>query len=874
MGPVSSHAPLTGDIASRLAGSRLVERQDRRLLEGLARHYVDHPTDVALAAELLIAGRRSGRIDWLRAFAVGSERRLPTAATQFLLAEVGFASQGYEAGLGTARAAHLAAPHDTEIGIAYAAALAGTGKVFEAYSSISDWVLESARWAGLSEQALQRLATVTGAIAPGSLGDRITTAWLTKSWETGDASERARALAFASSLAARRDEDTAALDLAGASLEHAQRSAITGDAVAAVMNGAEITKGDEALVSQFESICQLVPTRSRAAKSDCLASALQRSLETGAFQTALHLYEEIRAHPMSNPLLAMRVGRAAIPLLEMYGAYGESASLAEHAFEAALKLGNLEMRQSFLVRLARAKRLAGDYLNALGVARMAENVPATSGALRARAHFEVVAAQRTLAGGENATATAGDSFASGLQSAPDRPLVLEPVSSVDGLPPRPGIRDPRAILALARRARSVEAEGDSAAALRLYLDVIVSVRDTYATLTGDLVLAARVTDVWADISRRALGLALRGGDPELALQILEGTRGLSPGDRASFSLAALKPRAGAAVLAYALGPRQSWVIVVGGAQGLELLELPLSTPALRSRLTLWRELAKNNRDLDRWTAMSDSLRSALLGPVESAGLLDGITHLYIIPDDVLHLLSFAALDAAVLGPGRPARLLTQAPSIVSLRRSLERATRGGPVVAFSTGGGAGSLDEMHTVAQVGGRGFVGRRATETEWRRQAHVASVIHFGGHSTPPGSTAGTPALMLVADSQTDGILTIAEILAAPLPGSMVVLLGCDTAMRSEEPGPAAHFLQTPSLADAFLSAGARSVVGNLWSITEEDARLLANEFYRAGGASRGAVALETARATLRRRYPGMPRRWAGAVWLGAPAPDGGSE
>jgi CHAT domain-containing protein len=66
--------------------------------------------------------------------------------------------------------------------------------------------------------------------------------------------------------------------------------------------------------------------------------------------------------------------------------------------------------------------------------------------------------------------------------------------------------------------------------------------------------------------------------------------------------------------------------------------------------------------------------------------------------------------------------------------------------------------------------------------------------------------------------------------------------------------------------LEAGARSVVGNLWAITEEDARLFAIEFYRAGGAFRGAWALEDAREVLRRRYPDLPRRWAGAVWLGA--------
>jgi CHAT domain-containing protein len=173
---------------------------------------------------------------------------------------------------------------------------------------------------------------------------------------------------------------------------------------------------------------------------------------------------------------------------------------------------------------------------------------------------------------------------------------------------------------------------------------------------------------------------------------------------------------------------------------------------------------------------------------------------------------------------------------------------------------------MRAVRRAGGRVFTGRRATEAEWRRQSPGASAIHFGGHAATPTPGATTGALVLRASSGHDGLLTIPEILETQVAGSTIVLLSCDTATRISEPGPAEYYRQVPSLGDAFLSAGARAVVGNLWPITETDAQALAVEFYEAGGPARGAAALEEARQALRERFPDLPRRWAGTVWLGA--------
>ena len=176
------------------------------------------------------------------------------------------------------------------------------------------------------------------------------------------------------------------------------------------------------------------------------------------------------------------------------------------------------------------------------------------------------------------------------------------------------------------------------------------------------------------------------------------------------------------------------------------------------------------------------------------------------------------------------------------------------------------MDEMNAVLRAGGKVFVGARATESVWRREVRHASVVHFGGHAIDVGAQADAGSLQLRGDGASDGTLTVAELQSLDLSGSTAVLLACDTAMRLEEPGPAGDYSHVPSLGEVLLQAGARSVVGNLWPITEEDARLFAIEFYRAGGAWRGAAALEDARDVLRRRFPELPRRWAAPVWVGA--------
>ena len=847
-GPVHSRPPLSvQDVRRALEGDRLM-RTDRRSLEGLARAYIAEPADARLAVLLLESARVTGRTDWLRQLATALSRRLPTGSTLLLRAELEYAEHGYARGIGLARAAHAASPEQPEIGISYAAALAGTGEPLQALDIVSRWAADPDAWAALEEPTLQRLAVILAAVAPETLGELASSRWLQRSWRSQEPAARLRALAFSSALAERLGRAAVAAESAEAGLEYASRAAGSSTPIA-LMGAVDVSGTDTPLVGRIDNVCALLPAPS-AARRDCLASALRGAVVAGDFTPALRLYELARRPRDQPPVLTMRLAIAALPLLELVGAYREASALAERAAVAAGQFGDAELEGSFRVRLARARRLLGDYPGAQDAALRATEVTAEGSALHGRAEDERSAATRALLGERERSA--------GLAAVARR----HEKTGTSALPP--GTRM-GAVIDTLGTAERLDVGGNRDAALRTYLHAIGGVDAVRGAATVDLLESIQLGDVWIDVNRRALGLALQHGDAKLALDLLERRRAVAPAAVASSASASGWLPRGSVMIAYAIGPDRPAAIVLRDGIAT-LVALPTTTPLLRDRVTVWRELAKGGAVTPRWTAIGRSLAATLIEPVTAAGLLEGAEHLYVVPDDVLHLVSFATLATLATPAAGSRHVVTQAPSLAILRRALAVPPAAGPLVAFGVRGGSGMLEEMAVIRRAGGQVLMGPRATEAEWRRRSAGAAALHFGGHAAPSGRFDASAALQLRGDRSFDGLLTIADILSVPLAGSTVVLLGCDTATRSEQPGPASHYGSTPSLGEAFLHAGARAVVGNLWPITEQDAALLAQAFYGAGGPRRGAAALEEARASLRSRFPDLPRRWAGAVWLGA--------
>ena len=106
--------------------------------------------------------------------------------------------------------------------------------------------------------------------------------------------------------------------------------------------------------------------------------------------------------------------------------------------------------------------------------------------------------------------------------------------------------------------------------------------------------------------------------------------------------------------------------------------------------------------------------------------------------------------------------------------------------------------------------------------------AAVHFGVHAlTNPDRPAfsGVVLSMVRPDgAPQNGVLWLSSIYLLRMPVNLVVLSGCRTANGREVPGEGLE-----GLSRAFFSAGARTVVGSLWSVEDRETSLLMQRFYR---------------------------------------------
>jgi len=933
VGPIVASPPLAANEPDERLEALIGGGHGRGVVAAAARRLAGDPADVRAAFLLVRTARDSGRLDWIEGFLEAMARRLPTAAILAAKAELSTAGADAEQALELLARARRARPHSPDIAVAYAAELAADGRLPAAVRIIEPWAAGRADPATLDPTNLQRLAVMAGAIDRGPAHGGAHLRWLARAWRTGDRAAAGRAMAYQASRSA-ASAPAAAGRWSSRALEAALRGGDGVGVVTVLTAGAGSAAHDGGRVSRLAGACHAYPASAASLRADCLLSALESDWQRGSIAAAARIYEHYRRSRSQNPILAVRAGVVALPLLAALGELGEAADLAEEAAVAAAALGQTDLEASFLVRLSTARRLRGDDYGAFEAAdrAAARSTPPAGGSDLRRPQDErrgihlrslLEGAEALLAIGDEAAATdrldAADREAFGVAYAADVPsirrlrLTLEvarsagvPRPAVDAAPayagggdaarfagreigrresPPQGTATAVEIVREAVDARLLSLEGSPQASLVRYLRALESL-DAFRSGLLDPLTRMGMRDAFQDLSRRAMAVAFEAERPDLGIEILERLREWSAGEPAPIGDWIAELPADVAVVAYSVG--SAWKFTDSGlgdaratvlrSSGTTTVLLPISASLLRDRTLLYESsvLAAN---LDVARLVGEQLQEALIAPLLREGALAGASALYIVPDGALHLLSFASLPA-----GREGELLAdrfavaQAPSLELLGRSLRRRPSAGPVIAVGSGGGADQIAELDSVlggqmqvsaARVNPRAEVllrGPRATETHWRRLAARASVIHFGGHALlRPGDGSGA-GLRLRGDALTDGTVTVAEILATELPGSTVVLLACDTAARPSRTDAAGYQGLTPSIAEAFLIAGARAVVGTLWPITERDARLLAAAFYRAGGPARGLAALDEARRILRQRWPDNPRLWAGVVWLGA--------
>jgi len=228
------------------------------------------------------------------------------------------------------------------------------------------------------------------------------------------------------------------------------------------------------------------------------------------------------------------------------------------------------------------------------------------------------------------------------------------------------------------------------------------------------------------------------------------------------------------------------------------------------------------------------LYDSLVRPIESR--LKDSRVLIIVPDDELERVAYSALYDGVT---RRSLLETRATVIApsaglfteSRRRWNERSRHDERVVIVEAAAGdvnASVLPEAAAEAQsiVGlyrGTHIVdGSRATGGSVLRDVNEGSILQFVGHTLIDGDPS-IRTLRLGASPQSR--LGMAEILGAPLPKlRLVYLSACET-----DRGPVVKSEGSVTIARSFFAAGVPLVIGTLWPIDDEAARLAAVTFHR---------------------------------------------
>jgi len=237
-----------------------------------------------------------------------------------------------------------------------------------------------------------------------------------------------------------------------------------------------------------------------------------------------------------------------------------------------------------------------------------------------------------------------------------------------------------------------------------------------------------------------------------------------------------------------------------------------------------------------WVGEARSLHAAVLGPIEAV-LGDKLGGLFVSPHGFLANLPFGLLvdthDQILLETKR----VTFVPSASIYRQLLSRPILNRPPRMLAVGNavypdGIESLafaeQEAVTVSEMFPDGLLlsDKAATEARVTELAPTYNILHFATHGVLLGSVVpGGSSLLVTADDTHDGFLSAGEIAGLDLSRSYIaVLSACETSV-SEDDG---RSIDLGSITNAFLTAGAPSVLGTMWQVNDAATTSLMLDFY----------------------------------------------
>lgn len=431
-------------------------------------------------------------------------------------------------------------------------------------------------------------------------------------------------------------------------------------------------------------------------------------------------------------------------------------------------------------------------------------------------------------------------------------------------------RLPESRLARARAHRSL---GDTEQAEADLLAVIEALEGTRAQL-DEWRLSALMGDVIQRSADQLVSLRVEAARTDAAFDIAERLRGWTLrasayGGRAPMrlhELTAAVPEDTLIAWFYVSADRAyAWAIRRGHARFVAI-------PVTPSRLT---RLVQAHANGDQ--AASRRLHELLLEPF--AAELRSTTVLVVVPDGPLHQLQFAAMSGLTTRFLIEERALLVSPNATVAFASSSRTASSTPQSALVIGNpefdraafqGLRDIRESEQEAESVSSLYARRRLLSGREASRSSILSalpgfdVFHFAGHSL--ANSAAPAASQLVVSGDRGDAITAADVSRLQLGGlNLVVLSSCQSAVgaatRSEGP---------LGLAQAFLSAGANSVVASLAPVSDRAARVLSVAFHREFQRTGDPVgALRVAQlALLAEKDPTLsaPEAWAPFVVIGA--------
>ena len=344
------------------------------------------------------------------------------------------------------------------------------------------------------------------------------------------------------------------------------------------------------------------------------------------------------------------------------------------------------------------------------------------------------------------------------------------------------------------------------------------------------------------------------------------------------------PEDGRAIVKYRLGERESRVSLFAGNRVWTAV-LPAEDRIERSVLGFIKETGRPSGALDSLREAARRIAVELIPfDRELAGLR--VDRLIVIPDGVLSRLAFEALRTADdraflvekysisyapystgLKPSRP-NPGAPGPRLLAVGASDPDRSNDGTGRSIRRGAMAGVRNEIEDVSRLFDRNhrcvYLDREANEANIRRhRGESFQLIHIASHGRPDESVPARSALVLSRSRGDDGDLRAEEISGLGMDADLVVLAACHTAC-----GTFASTEGAGGLPQAFMHAGARSVMATLWRVPDRSTAEFMADFYRhlKSGLAK-SDALRATKLDMIGRGRSHPFFWAGYVLQGDP-------